>query len=304
MNPTKNKIAPDNPKCTKLMEEEIEVTVSLRIKVEKLLSGQFGRVIDYISTFLALTTYVLYIINTYSHNLDFVFETADIGVMSLYAMEYILKLYASQHKGQYVVLSESLIEFLTLSPLFYIWFNNQFTNLIYHITLVFRAMRIMFKVSRFLQMAKNEVTRQFFKIIITLATLTIVVAGCIEAFDNLEREIKIKAQYEYCAEKGWAICVGKIFFFEGLDKKTGFADDLVQKTDFFRMVYFVVVTLSTVGYGDIEPISKLGQFCVLILIILATSLIPKQTSELVTLANMQSIYSRAVYKSNNDVPFL
>lgn len=70
------------------------------------------------------------------------------------------------------------------------------------------------------------------------------------------------------------------------------------------MVYFVVVTLSTVGYGDIEPISKLGQFCVLILIILATSLIPKQTSELVTLANMQSIYARAVYKSNNDIPFL
>jgi voltage-gated potassium channel Kch len=41
------------------------------------------------------------------------------------------------------------------------------------------------------------------------------------------------------------------------------------------MVYFTVVTLSTVGYGDVVPLSEEGRVCVIVLIIIVLVVIPK-----------------------------
>jgi hypothetical protein len=48
-----------------------------------------------------------------------------------------------------------------------------------------------------------------------------------------------------------------------------------------QILYFVVVTLSTVGYGDITMHSLLAKGCVIILVCLAVVVIPNQTSEVV-----------------------
>jgi len=40
------------------------------------------------------------------------------------------------------------------------------------------------------------------------------------------------------------------------------------------MLYFVIVTLSTVGYGDIVPYSAIGRLCVVALICIALIMIP------------------------------
>jgi len=52
------------------------------------------------------------------------------------------------------------------------------------------------------------------------------------------------------------------------------------------MIYFVVVSLSTVGYGDITPKSELGRVCVIFLIIVAIVVLPKQTNELIRLLSI------------------
>ena len=44
------------------------------------------------------------------------------------------------------------------------------------------------------------------------------------------------------------------------------------------MVYFVVVTFATVGYGDITPTWIASRFVVICLIILVIVIIPKQTN--------------------------
>jgi hypothetical protein len=70
------------------------------------------------------------------------------------------------------------------------------------------------------------------------------------------------------------------------------------------MVYFTIVTLSTVGYGDVVPETELGRLVVMILIMTTIVLIPQQTNELIRLMGMQSVYARAHYKSNSEVPHL
>lgn len=52
-----------------------------------------------------------------------------------------------------------------------------------------------------------------------------------------------------------------------------------QNVYFHSIFYFVVVTLSTVGYGDITMHSDLAKACVIILICLAIVVIPNQTNE-------------------------
>ena len=46
----------------------------------------------------------------------------------------------------------------------------------------------------------------------------------------------------------------------------------------FEAVYFVIVTFSTVGYGDISPDIWLGQLFMLLMICIAFAFIPKQVS--------------------------
>lgn len=70
------------------------------------------------------------------------------------------------------------------------------------------------------------------------------------------------------------------------------------------MVYFTVVTLATVGYGDVTPKSEEGRVCVIILIIIVLVVIPKQTNELIRLMGLQSVYARDFYKWNPEVPHI
>jgi hypothetical protein len=48
---------------------------------------------------------------------------------------------------------------------------------------------------------------------------------------------------------------------------------------FHSIFYFVVVTLSTVGYGDITMHSNYAKGCVILLVGLAVVVIPNQTNE-------------------------
>jgi hypothetical protein len=70
------------------------------------------------------------------------------------------------------------------------------------------------------------------------------------------------------------------------------------------MIYFTVVTLATVGYGDVTPKSEEGRLCVIILIIIVLTVIPKQTNELIRLMGLQSVYARDFYKWNPEVPHI
>lgn len=77
--------------------------------------------------------------------------------------------------------------------------------------------------------------------------------------------------------------------------------DRVEKRNYFVYFYFIVVTLSTVGYGDIYPETDVGQMFITGIIIFIIIMIPKQTNELLRLLAMQSVYVRALYKKDPEI---
>jgi voltage-gated potassium channel len=41
------------------------------------------------------------------------------------------------------------------------------------------------------------------------------------------------------------------------------------------MIYFVIVSISTVGYGDVVPLSEMGRATVMVLIIIVIVIVPQ-----------------------------
>lgn len=66
---------------------------------------------------------------------------------------------------------------------------------------------------------------------------------------------------------------------------------------FHDSVYFVIVTLATVGYGDEVPQLEFGRVLVLFIIMFTIVLIPAQINELQRLMRIRSRYRRIEYKS-------
>ena len=79
---------------------------------------------------------------------------------------------------------------------------------------------------------------------------------------------------------------------------------LNHRKQYHHYLYFIVVSLTTVGYGDITPLSVLSKLTTLVFVFFILAVIPNQTDELITLSNAETIYERQKYISNPDIPFV
>jgi hypothetical protein len=73
--------------------------------------------------------------------------------------------------------------------------------------------------------------------------------------------------------------------------------DAPNYLQFHDSVYFVIVSLATVGYGDEIPSTEFGRIIVLFIIFFTIVLIPAQTNELLRLMSIRSRFRRIEYKS-------
>ena len=125
------------------------------------------------------------------------------------------------------------------------------------ISRILRSLRVIRVINKLFKIGDSDVSsvnRQIFTIILTILTLVYVTSGVLLTFEAPYRLYLISN-----------------------DKRQGCSSGVNEAT-FHEMIYFVVVTLATVGYGDVVPESEEGRVCVIILIIIVLVLIPKQTN--------------------------
>jgi voltage-gated potassium channel len=158
--------------------------VSLRVKLENLLTSTLGKIIDRISLLFSLVSFSIHIADTYQDGILADFYWIDISIMIFYVFEYLLYLYSAQHKLMFLLSYASLINISTFAPLTFIFITqNEEAMVAYKISIVLRFIRILRYLIKLLSTGKNEVSRQMYTIFLTVAGLVMVTAGIIQVLE-------------------------------------------------------------------------------------------------------------------------
>ena len=168
-------------------------------------------------------------------------EVIDFLILIAFTIEYILRVWSAEKPKEYLFSFFGIIDLVAILPLFIGWSDIGFIR-------VFRWFRILriirfWKIEKRILGFKTEDSIVFARIFLTLFTLIFVYAGLIY---QVEHQIN--------------------------------SDRLVN---FFDAFYFVVVTMTTVGYGDVTPLSEAGRIMTVLMIFTGVLFIPWQLSELI-----------------------
>ena len=158
---------------------------------------------------------------------------------SLFSIELVTRLYCSKNKIKYITSFFGIIDFISVIPTYIgLFIPGTHMLTVIRVLRVLRVFRIL-KLVQFINEAKDlikSIRRSAYKIIVfilTMVTITIILGAI-------------------------------IYLIEG--EKNGY-------TSIPRSIYWAIVTLTTVGYGDISPKTNLGQIFSGIIMILGYSII-------------------------------
>jgi voltage-gated potassium channel len=202
-----------------------------------------GRTINLLITSLVLLSSIIFVAETYPipEYAKSNFDVIDFSILILFAYEYIVRLWCADNKIKFVFSIYSIIDLLVIVPYFLGLVNVSFLR-------IFRWFRIL-RLIRFIEgktffgLVTKEDTLIFARIIFTLFAIIFVYSGLIY---QVEHPLN-----------------GKVF------------------QTFLDAVYFSVVTMTTVGFGDVTPISEVGRLLTVMMILTGIALIPTQLANLI-----------------------
>lgn len=206
-----------------------------------------GKIIDLTIILLNLLVCSLFVFETYIPQKASLFNLIDSIIVSFFLVEFLLRLYASESKLAYFKQPYTIIDLLAISPTLLRWIFPGSTAAFLATLRVIRLLRI-FRFLRFMETAdfffgtvKEHVLRVM-QLITTSAIILFLSAGLIYSV-----ETKIN-------------------------------EDINTFGDSF---YYTVVTVTTVGFGDITPDTEAGKLITVIMILSGIVFIPWQAGQIV-----------------------
>jgi voltage-gated potassium channel len=225
------------------------------------------------------STTIVYISVTYSYNCPLILESWFISIEKVICMGllffYGFTLYVKQQRYSYLTSFESILVLLIITPILVV--NDlSMVSRFYIFVAISRYIRIAYFCIIMLKYHENElgetdIDRQTKIIVIKLVIIIVMCTGSFLEIENWFNLDYIERSPDF-AENRYVLHEGYSFLY------------------FNNALYFVIVTLITVGYGDINPTSALSQFVALFIMVITCVIIPSQTNELLRLLNMQSEY--------------
>ncbi|MBW7998262.1 MAG: ion transporter [Candidatus Glassbacteria bacterium] len=202
-----------------------------------------GKLIELSLLTVNLAACVLFVIITY-HSLDEVpagLVLLELGMVAVFAIEYLLRLWTAELKLRFALSFFGIVDLLSILPIFFQVHTLGFVRSL-------RALRIL-RFTRFLESEVfffgrlSRLQLQIVRVLFTIFTVMFIWAGFIH--------------YAETGAPGGTI------------------------HNFGDAFYFAIVTLSTVGFGDIIPVTQTGRWFTALMISSGVVLIPWQASRLV-----------------------
>lgn len=201
-------------------------------------NSPIGITVNLIILGLILLSSAIFVLETYSLSEAVLrsLKTFDNIILALFTLEYIMRLWCSQAKLKFIFSLFSFIDLLAIFPLFIGFVDIRFIRILRWFR-VLRLLRLInFETSLF--RIKSEDGIILVRIFLILFSLIFIYSGAIYQIEH-------------------------------------YSNPKVFKT-FFDALYFSVVTMTTVGFGDVIPLSEAGKILTVMMIFSGIILIPWQ----------------------------
>ncbi|MBW4565142.1 MAG: ion transporter [Mojavia pulchra JT2-VF2] len=207
------------------------------------LETPLGQTINLTIAGLVLLSSGIFVVETYNIP-DFVrfqLNLINTAILIIFALEYIIRLWSAENKLKYFLSLYSIIDLMAILPFFLGAVDISFIRLLRW----FRILRLIRFIDKkfFFGSISTEDGVIFARILFTLFAIIFVYSGLIY-------------QVEHPVNP-------KVF------------------VTFLDALYFSIVTMTTVGFGDVTPASELGRWLTVLMILTGIALIPWQVGDLI-----------------------
>lgn len=212
-----------------------------------------GRNLNLALSALVMVSSAIFVAETYplGDRIRMGLVVADNVILTVFTIEYVLRFLGAPRKLQHLISLYSLIDLIVILPLLLGIADVRFLR-------IFRWFRIL----RLIRFLKRET-----------------LFGYINTEDGL-----ILARIAFTL-------ISIIFVYSGLIYQVEHNNNATAFSTFLDAVYFSVVTMTTVGFGDVTPTSQLGRLLTVLMILTGIALIPWQVGDLI----------RQLVKTTNEV---
>ncbi|KAF2078258.1 hypothetical protein CYY_000448 [Polysphondylium violaceum] len=239
--------------------------LSLRTRTEVYLTATgIIQWIEGIQTFLSILSVFAFIYGTYLTHPDkppMIYSWIEVALTIFFTLHWMLDYFIHKDRLQYLYSFFSIVDLVTVLPIYIDIAQGNFFNELttFQFLRVLRTVRVL-RANRVLHYF-NDITQYLFRVVIAIFTFIMIVAA-------FYMNVDVK------------------------DKSTG------EALKFHETIYFLVVTLTTDGYGDIHPTNAVGQITITVAVIVGAVLIPYQVSRLLETFSSYSPYKRDLSKEN------
>ena len=263
-------------------EEELEQK-NLRQIFDKYFTNDKMEILQLIIAIICAINCILYVICTYKIKLFKYMNYFDIFV-TLYLVFYnFIEIVLANHRLLYIISFNFFIHAIAMIPIIFCFLTDDYiTSYLYKFVnacRVFRFHLITKNINYFGFGTENKFTKQMLVIVYFLLNIIFIISGLMQIVERTEIETMEKTQINPLTQR-----------------------ELKLSKHFHHYLYYTIVTLSTVGYGDIWPHTFIGKIIFIILDFMILALVPHQINDLIVLILSQSVYARNSYRAKEDIP--
>jgi len=236
-----------------------------------------GLLLDIFNVILSLLACGLYVYEADTDETAWL-STCEVVLSAWFSFDYVLRLTIADNFLEAVLSRDMMIDLISIMPVFFSLFSQNNVQ-IFGILRVLKILRLL-RVQRLLSyFGDDEVMKQGFFMMLTFTFVIFFGAGVYHYVENRTEALRSR------------------FLSDNPEEQWENDDEQRESVHFFfgTAAYFVVVTMTTVGFGDITPSTSLSQFVAAVMIMTTIIVVPFQTNELLNRISDQSVWNKKKY---------